>query len=278
MSSDAPSEPSTTQAAPAGHAQSELPFALVWGEPLSNPPQDLYIPPDALEVFLEAFEGPLDLLLYLIKRQNLNILDIPIAEVTRQYVEYIALMQELRLELAAEYLVMAAVLAEIKSRMLLPRPAEAEDDDADPRAELVRRLQEYERIRRAAEEIDALPRLERDYLVAGAEPPPREAARPEPEVSLREMLYALREVLGRAQMFSHHHIQREPLSVRERMSRVLAGLSDEFVEFSGFFAPEEGRRGVVVTLLAMLELLKDHLIELVQNAPFTPIYVKRAER
>lgn len=261
-----------------GHAQSELPFALVWGEPLSNPPQDLYIPPDALEVFLEAFEGPLDLLLYLIKRQNLDILDIPIAEVTRQYVDYIALMQNLRLELAAEYLVMAAVLAEIKSRMLLPRPAEVEADEADPRAELVRRLQEYERIRRAAEDIDALPRMDRDWIAVNVAPPPREIARPEPEVDLREILHALREVMGRAQMFTHHHIQREPLSIRERMSRVLERLGDDFIEFTGFFSPEEGRRGVVVTLLALLELLKEHLIELVQNEPFTPIYVKRADR
>lgn len=261
-----------------GSAQSELPFALVWGEPLSKPPQDLYIPPDALEVFLEAFEGPLDLLLYLIKRQNLNILDIPIADVTKQYVDYIALMQELRLELAAEYLVMAAVLAEIKSRMLLPRPAEAEDDDADPRAELVRRLQEYERIRIAAENLDALPRMDRDWVPVNVAPPTREAIRQEPEVDLREILHALREVMSRAQMYSHHHIQREPLSVRERMARVLERIGDDFIEFTGFFSPEEGRRGVVVTLLALLELLKDHLIELVQNAAYMPIYVKRADR
>lgn len=260
----------------AGHSQAELPFALVWGEPLSKPPQDLYIPPDALEIFLEAFEGPLDLLLYLIKRQNLNILDIPIAEVTRQYVDYIGLMQELRLELAAEYLVMAAVLAEIKSRMLLPRPEESEVDEGDPRAELVRRLQEYERIRQAAENIDAMPRQERDWVVAHVVPPARESMRREPEVDMREILYALREVLGRAQMYTHHHIQREPLSVRERMSSVLARIGNDFIEFSGFFSPEEGRPGVVVTLLALLELLKDHLIELVQNEPFTQIYVKRA--
>lgn len=258
------------------HSQSELPFALVWGEPLSNPPQDLYIPPDALEVFLEAFEGPLDLLLYLIKRQNLDILDIPIAEVTRQYVEYIALMQEMRLELAAEYLVMAALLAEIKSRMLLPKPAESLDEEADPRAELVRRLQEYERIRRAAEDIDALPRMERDWLTVNVPLPELEISKPEPEVDLREIFHALREVLSRAEMFTHHHIEREPLSVRERMSRILESLGEEFIEFANLFSAEEGRRGVVVTLLALLELLKDHLIELVQNESFTPIYVKRA--
>ncbi|WP_455385436.1 segregation and condensation protein A [Acidihalobacter prosperus] len=252
-----------------------MPFALVQGEPLTNPPQDLYIPPDALEVFLEAFEGPLDLLLYLIKRQNLDILDIPIAEVTRQYMEYIAMMRELRLELAAEYLVMAAMLAEIKSRMLLPRPPSDEGEDEDPRAELIRRLQEYERIRRAAEDIDELPRLERDIALASAQAPDREAVRPEPDVDLRELLLALREVMARAQMFTHHHIQREPLSVRERMSRVLEALGDEFRDFTSFFDAEEGRGGVVVTLLAMLELLKSQLIELMQNEPFAPIYVRR---
>ncbi|MEJ2654659.1 MAG: ScpA family protein [Acidihalobacter sp.] len=253
-----------------------MPFALVQGEPLTNPPQDLYIPPDALEVFLEAFEGPLDLLLYLIKRQNLNVLDIPIAEVTRQYMEYIALMHELRLELAAEYLVMAAMLAEIKSRMLLPRPPSEDGEDDDPRAELIRRLQEYERIRQAAEDLDELPRLERDIALASAQAPDREAVRPEPDVDLRELLLAMREVMARAQMFTHHHIQREPLSVRERMSRVLEALDDEFRDFTSFFDAEEGRRGVVVTLLAMLELLKSQLIELMQNEPFAPIYVRRA--
>lgn len=257
------------------HSQGEMPFALVQGEPLTNPPQDLYIPPDALEVFLETFEGPLDLLLYLIKRQNLDVLDIPIAEVTRQYMQYIELMRELRLELAAEYLVMAAMLAEIKSRMLLPRVPSADGEDEDPRAELIRRLQEYERIRRAAEDIDELPRLERDIALASAEAPDRETVRPEPDVDLRELLLALREVMARAQMFTHHHIQREPLSVRERMSRVLEALDGEFRDFTSFFDVEEGRRGVVVTLLALLELLKSQLIELMQNEPFAPIYVRR---
>lgn len=253
-----------------------MPFALVQGEPLTSPPQDLYIPPDALEVFLEAFEGPLDLLLYLIKRQNLDILDIPIAEVTHQYMEYIALMNELRLELAAEYLVMAAMLAEIKSRMLLPRPPTEDGEDEDPRAELIRRLQEYERIRQAAEELDEIPRVERDILLASAEAPARDKVHSDPDVDLRELLLALREAMARAQMFSHHHIQREPLSVRERMSRVLEALGDEFMDFTAFFDAEEGRRGVVVTLLAMLELLKSQLIELMQNEPFAPIYVRRA--
>jgi segregation and condensation protein A len=261
-----------------GHAQEEMPFAIVRGEPLSMPPKDLYIPPDALEVFLEAFEGPLDLLLYLIKRQNLDVLDIPIAEITRQYMSYIDLMTDLRLELAAEYLVMAAMLAEIKSRMLLPRPA-ALDEEADPRAELVRRLQEYERFKKAAEDIDTLPRVERDIFPVAAEPPPMERAPRLPDVELRELLLAFREVLRRAEMFSHHHIQREPLSVRERMSRVLEALNAApFVEFQKLFTIEEGRRGVVVTFLAILEMLKAHLIDLVQQEPYAPIYLSLAGR
>jgi len=266
-----------TSAQPPAHAvQGEMPFALVYGEPLTELPNDLYIPPDALEVILEAFEGPLDLLLYLIRRQNLDILDVPIFDITRQYMEYIALMNELRLELAAEYLVMAAMLAEIKSRMLLPRPTEDDDED-DPRAELVRRLQEYERYRQAAEDLDAMPRLERDLVVARAEPPPLEQRHPEPEVDLRELLAVFAEVVRRAEMFSHHNIQREPLSVRQRMSEVLAGLvPGSFVEFRTLFRPEDGRLGVVVTLLATLELLKEHLIEAVQAEPFAPIYLQPA--
>ncbi|OOG25943.1 segregation/condensation protein A [Thioalkalivibrio denitrificans] len=261
---------------PNAHAQEEMPFAIVRGEPLSMPPKDLYIPPDALEVFLEAFEGPLDLLLYLIKRQNLDILDIPIAEITRQYMGYIDLMKDLRLELAAEYLVMAAMLAEIKSRMLLPRPASA-DEEEDPRAELVRRLQEYERFKKAALDIDALPRVERDIFPVAAEPPPMERKPKLPDVELTELLLAFREVLRRAEMFSHHHIQREPLSVRERMSQVLEALNEApFVEFQKLFTPEEGRRGVVVTFLAVLEMLKGHLIDLVQQEPYAPIYVSLA--
>jgi segregation and condensation protein A len=262
--------------APMGAQQGEMPFALVYGEPLTTPPQDLYIPPDALEIFLEAFEGPLDLLLYLIKRQNIDILDIPIADITRQYVEYVDLMKELRLELAAEYLVMAAMLAEIKSRMLLPRPVEAEDED-DPRAELVRRLQEYERFKQAAEDIDGLPRTGRDVFVGAAEPPMLERERPQPKVELKDILAAFAEVVRRADMFSHHHVQREPLSVRERMSIVLSRVeAGRFTDFSSLFTPEEGRRGVVVTFLAVLELLKEHLIELVQAEPYAPIYVSPA--
>ncbi len=250
--------------------------AVVRGEPVTALPADLYIPPDALQVFLDAFEGPLDLLLYLIKRHNLDILDIPIADITRQYMEYVELMKELQLGLAAEYLVMAAMLAELKSRMLLPQPAETEDED-DPRAELVRRLQEYERFRRAAEDIDALPRLERDVFTTGALLPELDARKPQPEVNLQDLLAAFKEVLHRAEMFSHHHVRREPLSVRERMSMVLERLAhSEFTEFTACFRLEEGRAGVTVTLLAVLELIKERLVELVQAEPFAPIHLRPA--
>ena len=259
---------------PQAPQQSELPFAYVQGEAVTEIPQDLYIPPDALEVFLEAFEGPLDLLLYLIKRQNLDILDIPIADITSQYMEYIDLMQEIRLELAAEYLVMAAMLAEIKSRMLLPRPVEENDED-DPRAELIRRLQEYERFKKAASDIDELPRVGRDVFPLQLEAPERQVVETPPEISLQEILMAAKEVMTRAAMFTHHHIQMEPLSVRERMSIVLSRVNThEFTSFDTLFNPEEGRMGVVVSLLAVLELIKESLIELVQSEPFAPIYVK----
>ena len=254
--------------------QTEMPFAYVQGEAVTSLPHDLYIPPDALEVFLEAFEGPLDLLLYLIKRQNLDILDIPLAEITRQYIEYVELMKELQLELAAEYLVMAAMLAEIKSRMLLPRPTEEEGDELDPRADLVRRLQEYERFKQAAEDIDTIPRLGRDVFPVKIKSPDKQVVSVPPSVDLREVLLAFREVMKRAAMFTHHHVQLEPLSVRERMSAVLSSLqSGKFVEFGALFSPEEGRMGVVVTLLAILELVKESLIELAQADSFAPIYV-----
>lgn len=255
--------------------QEEMPFAIVQGMPVTALPRDLYIPPDALEVFLETFEGPLDLLLYLIKRQNLDILDIPIAEITRQYMGYIDLMRNMRLELAAEYLVMAAMLAEIKSRMLLPRPAGNEEDEEDPRAELIRRLQEYERYKQAAEDLDALPRLHRDIHQAAAEAPERKVLQLLPEVTLKELLLAFREALNRADMFSHHHVQRETLSVRQRMGEVLSALDGEkFTDFSALFTIEEGRIGVVVTFLAVLELIKESLIEIVQAEPYAPIHVK----
>ena len=256
--------------------QEEMPFAIVHGEAVTELPRDLYIPPDALEVFLEAFEGPLDLLLYLIRRQNLDVLNIPIAEITRQYMEYIDLMKELRLELAAEYLVMAAMLAEIKSRMLLPRRQEVEEED-DPRADLVRRLQEYERFKVAAENIDDLPRNGRDFFPVTVDAPEVEPVRVTPQVSLSELLSALSDVLQRAESFAHHHVQLEPLSVRERMAGILDRLDTRtYTEFSRLFTHEEGRRGVVVTFLAILELAKDALIELKQANGYEPIHVRIA--
>ena len=268
--------PAASEPPPESPSQGEMPFAVVQGEPYTELPKDLYIPPDALEVFLDTFEGPLDLLLYLIRRQNLDILDIPILDITRQYMEYVELMTALRLELAGEYLVMAAMLAEIKSRMLLPRPERAEDDeDHDPRAELIRRLQEYERYKQAAEDLNALPRLERDVVQAVVAVDELRSVRTPPQVGLDELLDAFRDVLRRAEMFASHHVEREPLSVRERMSLVLEQLSTErHVEFTTLFPVEEGRSGVVVTLLALLELLKDTLIELIQNAPYAPIHVR----
>jgi len=254
--------------------QSEMPFALVQGEPLTIIPQDLYIPPDALLVFLEAFEGPLDLLLYLIKRQNIDILNIPIAAITKQYMEYIALMENLELELAAEYLVMASMLAEIKSRMLLPRPTESQEED-DPRAELVRRLQEYEQFKQAAEDLDALDRLEREIHLTSIDIPKFKVKLALPEVSLNDLMGAFRDVVNRAEQFASHHVEREPLSVRERMVMVLDRISsEEFTSFIDFFDPSEGRMGVVVSFIAILELLKESLIELVQTEPYAPIYVK----
>jgi segregation and condensation protein A len=253
------------------------PIALVQGLAFTAMPKDLYIPPDAMEVFLDAFEGPLDLLLYLIKKQNLNILDIPIAEVTRQYMEYVELMKEISLELAAEYLVMAAVLAEIKSRMLLPRPESVAGEEEDPRAELIRRLQEYERFKQAAVEIDQLPRHSRDTFVASATMDEIVFEKPQPTVLLEDLLLAFADVLKRNKLTASHHIQMETLSVRERMTHILSSLQDkEFVEFSTMFTASEGRLGVVVTFLAMLELLKDHLLELVQTTPFGPIHLKAA--
>jgi len=257
-------------------AQGEMPFAVVEGQPITEMPRDLYIPPQALEVFLEAFEGPLDMLLYLIRRQNLDILDIPIAEITRQYMRYIELMQVLQLELAGEYLLMAATLAEVKSRMLLPRVGNDEPtEESDPRAELVRRLQEYERFKRAAEGIDRMPRLERDVWVASADLVDRKIVRMPPQVTLQEMLLAFQEVLSRSDMFAHHHVQREPLSVRQRMTDVLSSLTaGTFVDFVQLFSAAEGRRGVTVTFVAVLELLREGLIEIVQAEAYAPLHVR----
>ncbi|OLU28418.1 segregation/condensation protein A [Pseudomonas sp. PA27(2017)] len=256
-------------------AQQELPFAMVYGEALTELPVDLYIPPDALEVFLEAFEGPLDLLLYLIRKQNIDVLDIPVAEITRQYMGYVELMHTVRLELAAEYLVMAAMLAEIKSRMLLPRSAEAEEEEDDPRAELIRRLLEYERFKAAAEGIDALPRVGRDLIVPRVEAPEARARKLLPTVELQELLVSMAEVLRRADMFESHQVSREALSTRERMSEVLERLKGGvFVPFVELFTAEEGRLGVVVTFMAILELVKESLVELVQNEAFAAVHVR----
>jgi len=258
-------------------AQGEMPFAVVDGEAVTELPRDLYIPPHALEVFLEAFEGPLDLLLYLIRRQNLNILDIPIADITLQYVEYIEVMKELQLDLAGEYLLMAAMLAEIKSRMLLPRVEEDEEDEDDPRAELVRRLLEYERFKKAADNIVELPLLERDVHQASAEPMERRPVQKLPDLQLKELLIAFKDVLKRAEVLAHHHIRGEALSVRQRMSEVLERLdATDFIEFKDLFDPAEGRMGVTVTFLSLLELLKGSLIELAQAEPYSPIHVRAA--
>jgi segregation and condensation protein A len=256
--------------------QQEMPLALVRGQPMLSMPQDLYIPPDALEVILEAFEGPLDLLLYLIRRQNLDVLDIPIAEITRQYMDYIGLMHALRLELAAEYLVMAAILAEIKSRLLLPRPPDdAAGGESDPRAELVRRLQEYERYKRAAEDLDALPRVERDTSVAHADAGERSVTRVPPTVDLRELLLALKDVLRRAELGGAVAMQRDALSIRERMSDLLRLIEDgAFHAFTEVFKPEQGRLGIVVSFIAMLELIKEGLLDVIQDQPLAPIYLK----
>ena len=253
------------------------PVAVVRGESLLRLPEDLYIPPDALEVFLETFSGPLDLLLYLIRKQNLDILDIPVAEVTRQYMGYVELMQAINIELAAEYLVMAAMLAEIKSRMLLPRPAGEDGEEADPRAELIRRLQEYERYRTAAESLDRLPRVGREVHLVVIENDQPPVTRVEPNVSLFDLLDAFKEVLVRAELYRHHLVRLEPLSVRERMTRILARINSEaFVSFEEMFDLHEGRRGLVVTFMALLELLKESLVVVVQQEPFAPIHLKAA--
>ena len=258
----------------------DLPTTVrVNGAKLAKWPEDLYIPPDALEIFLETFQGPLDLLLYLIRRQNLDILDIPVAHITRQYMEYVELMRQFRLDLAAEYLVMAAMLAEIKSRLLLPHPGSDDEDEVeDPRAALVRRLQEYERFGQAARDLDALPRLERDlYLVsAGIDAP--EPLRVEATASLNDLMAAFRDVLDRAEQHRHWRVGREALSVRDKMTRILEHLqASRFLRFEDLLAVEEGRLGLVVSFMAVLELVRDRLLVVVQNEPFAPIHLKSAE-
>lgn len=272
MTDQSPTDPDSV-VAPA--APADIPVARIAGRPVAELPQDLYIPPDALAVFLEAFEGPLDLLLYLIRRQNMNILDIDVSEITRQYMEYIGAVEAMRFELAAEYLVMAATLAEIKSRMLLPRQEHEDEEEDDPRAELIRRLQQYERFKKAAEDLDSLPRLERDSFTNSAALPELPRGDTHPEVDLRDMLLALQGVLRRADLFTSHHVEKERLSTRERMSSILAALpGDRFVSFETLFTRAEGRLGVVVTFLAMLELIKEELVEIVQTEVFGPIHVR----
>ena len=267
-------------AAPAGPAvkpqgAGSPPLALIAGKPLAQLPLDLYIPPDALAVFLDAFEGPLDVLLYLIRRQNMNILEIDVSAITHQYMAYIAVVESMRFELAAEYLVMAATLAEIKSRMLLPRQHAEKDEEDDPRAELIRRLQQYERFKKAAEDIDQMPRQERDIFIADAGTPQFSSVRSHPEVAMAEILRALDAVLRRADMFNSHHVEREKLSTRERMSAILVRLQQGgFIRFESLFLPEEGRLGVVVSFLAMLELVKEQLVEWVQTDPLGPIHLR----
>lgn len=266
-----------TDVQPMEQAETDSQVIKVHGEHMTQLPDDLYIPPDALLVFLEAFQGPLDLLLYLIKKQNIDILDIPIARITRQYVEYVEMMHHLHLELAAEYLVMAAMLAEIKSRLLLPRPESAEDDESgvDPRAELIRRLQEYERFKTAAEDIGNLPQADRDFFIADADRPALPQQTSLPDVSLPDLLTALRDVMQRMKLFSEHQIARETFSIRERMTIVLSKVNpDTYIEIGELFTAEEGRMGVVVSLISILELCRQSLIEIIQSQPFAPIYVK----
>lgn len=263
---------SATDQQTAGHSQ---PLAIVQGQPYQDLPDDLYIPPDALEVFLEAFEGPLDLLLYLIRRQNVDILNIPIAEITHQYIGYIEMMDTLRLELAAEYLVMAALLAEIKSRMLLPRPPESEEDEEDPRAFLIRKLQEYEAIKRVAEEIEEMPRYERDIFELSVDTSTVSVQHALPEVQLNEILLAFQQVLKRVEQLSHHQITKEPLSVRERMATILEKLNRaDRLPFAALFSRHEGKTGVVVAFLAVLELSKEGIIDILQPEPFAELFVR----
>ena len=260
----------------AGDVQ-ELNTALVRGEPLDKFPDDLYIPPDALRVILEAFEGPLDLLLYLIRRQNLDILDIPVLLITEQYMNYIDAMQNLEIELAGEYLLMAAMLAEIKSRMLLPRPPVEEEEGADPRAELVRRLQEYERYKEASESLETMPRVGRELFPVQLPPQRIDIDKPLPQPQVDELLHAFRDVMLRAELFTSHQVQREPLSVRERMSGILERLqSGERIAFASLFIAAEGRLGVVVSFIAILELTREELIQIDQSEPYGAIHLSVA--
>lgn len=273
---DSATEPSAVTTGSNEPVQQPLPLAFIYGEAVIEKPQDLYIPPDALEVILESFEGPLDLLLYLIRKQKFDITTLPIADVTRQYMEYVEVMRELRLELAAEYLLMAAILAEIKSRLLLPRRSDDDDEEEDPRAELIRRLKEYELVKQAAEDLDSQPRLERDIFTVHVDTTESVApVRVEPDVSLQELVLAFSQAMKRAEAFEHHTIEREALSTRERMSMILSMVSvAHYTPLESLFTPEEGKAGVVVTFLAILELVKESLLLCVQAGPYARIHVK----
>jgi segregation and condensation protein A len=255
-------------------AQLASPVALLYGEPLAEIPPDLFIPPDALRVILEAFEGPLDLLLYLIRKHNLDVLDIPMAQLTAQYMRYVEMMRAQQLELAAEYLLMAALLIEIKSRMLLPRPVVADADEADPRAELVRRLLEYEQMKKASRGLDALPQAGRDYTLVWVLID-RAIAERLPDVDCDDLREAWLGLVARARAMRHHKVTREQLSVRERMSTLLRRLqSGNFLEFSQLFNPLRGVADLVVTFLALLELARESLVQITQQGSFSPIYVR----
>lgn len=260
---------------PADNGDEDPQRAIVRGEVFTKWPQDLFIPPDALEVILESFQGPLDLLLYLIRRNNLDILDIPVAEITRQYVEYVELMRLMRLDLAAEYLVMAAMLAEIKSRMLIPRPAGEDEDEEDPRAALIRRLQEYERFREAAIALDDRPRAERDLFVVRARFDDPAPPVPEVPVTIEQLVAAYRDAMLAANRSRHFVVGREVLSVRERMTLILEQLRERpYLRIEELFSPEEGRMGLVVSFVAILELSRDRTVRVIQNAPFAPVHIQ----
>jgi segregation and condensation protein A len=252
-------------------------YGIINGEACTKLPDNLYIPPHALTVLLETFEGPLDLLLYLIRHQNIDILNIPIFQITRQYMSYVELMKELHFELAAEYLLMAAMLAEIKSRLLLPQPKFEEEESEDPRAELVRRLQVYEQFKKASEDLNALPRLGRDTFNTQVDLPELDVVRRYEDVTLLALLSSLSDVLKRTELSKAHHIQREELSVRERMSQLLLSLEnqDKYLPISALFYVEQGKLGIVVTFLAVLELIKLSFVDLTQAEPFSEIYLKR---
>lgn len=260
--------------------QQSLPLGFVRGEPVIDKPEDLYIPPDALELILESFSGPMDLLLYLIRRQKLDIVDLPILPITKQYMEYVEMMKEMKLELAADYLVMAAMLAEIKSRMLLPKPPQEDDDEVDPRAELVRRLQEYEAIRAGASHLDEMPQAERDLVVVHADTDAKSLVQQQlPEIALAELAVAFSQAMAQAELQHHHQVQRERLSTRERMSRILDLLqTTQRLRFAELFEPAEGKQGVVVSFLAILELVKEALVDVVQVDAFSEIHITNREQ